>query len=108
MNGALLWFVIAAMALLTFGLRASFLLLHERVTFPLLVRRALRYVPYAVLAALLVPAVLERGDQAFAPEWPRLTAALVGAAIALRTRSVILTLSLGMLTLWVGQWLLWP
>ncbi|MEX2536035.1 MAG: AzlD domain-containing protein [Trueperaceae bacterium] len=106
MSGPQLWLTIAAMALLSYALRVSFLLLHERLGFPPVVRRALRYVPYAVLAALLLPAVFAGGEEAFAIELPRIGAALLGALIALRTGSVILTLSLGMLTLWVGQWFL--
>src|SRR5258707_12133210 len=50
-----LWLVIAGMAALTFGQRASFLLLPDRVETPLLLRRALRYVPAAVLTAIWAP-----------------------------------------------------
>lgn len=101
-----LWLTIAAMALITYALRASFLLLHERLSFPPLVRRALRYVPYAVLAGLLVPAIFRGTEgEAFAPELPRLIAALIGASVAWRTGSVILTLLSGMVSLWLGLWL---
>lgn len=102
----MLWLTILGMALISYALRISFLLLHERFSFPPLVIRALRYVPYAVLAALIVPAVAGSGERAFAPELPRIGAALLGALIAWRTGSVILTLTSGMVGLWVGQWLL--
>jgi branched-subunit amino acid transport protein len=102
-SGWLLWLTIAGMALLTYALRISFLLLHERITFPPLVRRALRYVPYAVLAALVVPAVFGSPQDPFEPRTTRLLAGLIGAAVAWRTRSVILTLALGMSALWLIQ-----
>lgn len=106
MSGPVLWFTILGMALISYALRISFLLLHERLTFPPVVQRALRYVPYAVLAALIVPAVAGGGEQPFSPEFPRLFAAVVGAVIAWRTRSVVLTLALGMGSLWLVQLLL--
>lgn len=103
MSGPVLWLTILGMALISYALRISFLLLHERIGFPPAVRRALRYVPYAVLAALVLPAVAGNGEQAFAPELPRVLAGILGALVAWRTRSVILTLTLGMATLWLGQ-----
>jgi branched-subunit amino acid transport protein len=106
MSGWTLWLTIAGMALISYSLRVSFLLLHERIAFPPLVRRALRYVPYAVLAALLVPAMFGTPQDPFEPRTIRLIAGLAGALVAWQTRSVILTLSLGMATLWLVQWLL--
>ena len=53
-----LWLVIVGMAALTFGQRASFLLLPERIQLPALLRRALRYVPAAVLTAIWAPELL--------------------------------------------------
>jgi branched-subunit amino acid transport protein len=106
MSGAFVWSLIVAMAVVTFALRVTFLLLHERISFPPLVRRALRYVPYAVLAALVVPAVLNPGGAEQAPGVDRILAGLVGAVVAWRTGSVLLTLLVGMAALWLGQlWL---
>ena len=42
-------------AAVTYALRASFLLLPERITLPPAMRRALRYVPAAVLTAIWAP-----------------------------------------------------
>lgn len=105
-NGPVLWLTIAGMAIISYLLRVSFLLLHERIGFPPLLTRALRYVPYAVLAALVVPVVAGSGEKVLAPELPRVLAATAGALIAWRTRSVLLTLTLGMATLWLTQLLL--
>ena len=51
----MLWLTMAGMALVTYALRASFLLLPPGVETPALVRRALRYVPAAVLTAIWAP-----------------------------------------------------
>ena len=50
--------VILGMAAVTFGIRYSFFVLGDRVAFPAWVRRALHYVPVAVLTAIVVPMVL--------------------------------------------------
>jgi branched-subunit amino acid transport protein len=50
--------IILAMAAVTFGVRYSFFVLGDRVAFPGWARRALRYVPVAVLTAIVVPMVL--------------------------------------------------
>lgn len=49
---------ILGMAAVTFGIRWSFFLLGDRVAFPAWIRRALQFVPVAVLTALTVPMVL--------------------------------------------------
>jgi len=66
---------------------------------PSLLRRWLAYVPPAVLAALVVPAVLvPRGHLTVGPHaW----AALAGAAVVWRTRNVSLTILGGMVVFWV-------
>jgi branched-subunit amino acid transport protein len=47
-----LWLTLLGMALVTFALRAAFLLLPPGVELPPLFKRALRYVPAAALTAL--------------------------------------------------------
>ena len=42
----------------TYGIRLSFLVFGHRLTFPAWLERALRYVPAAVLTALVVPMAL--------------------------------------------------
>jgi branched-subunit amino acid transport protein len=50
--------LIAGMTAVTFLVRYGFFALGERVAFPPMVKRALRYVPAAVLTAIVVPMVL--------------------------------------------------
>lgn len=100
MSGAVLWALFAAMGIVTLALRASFLLLPERTTLPPLVRRALAYVPPAVLAAIVTPALFAPGEVTLGFVDARLPAALVAILVAWRTRSVLATLTTGMGVLW--------
>ena len=80
----------------TFLMRASFLLAaHKLADVPEGVRRVLRQIPPAALAALVVPAFL-RPDGALDPWQPELAAGLLAALVCWRTRSVAATLVVGM------------
>ena len=101
------WIVIVVVGLLNYLSRLSFIALFARVEMPPLVARALRFVPAAMLMAIVVPAVVfsTPGVLAFSYTNPKVVAALVAAAVAWRTRNAVATMTLGMLTLWVAQWL---
>jgi len=101
-----LWITIAGMALITFALRGSFLLAADHVRLRPRFQRALTYVPPAVLAAIVAPALAQPSGTSLGVFDVRLLAAAVAAAVAWRTRSIIATFALGMLTLWGMTWLL--
>ena len=101
-----LWLLIAGMALLTFLLRSSFLLAAGSLKLPPLLRRSLTYVPPAVLAAIVVPALAQPSGTALGPVDVRLAAGAVAAVVAWRTHSIVATFSVGMLVLWGATWLL--
>ena len=102
------WIVIIAVGALNFLSRLSFIALFARVDMPPSVERALRYVPAAMLAAIVVPAVVfvAPGAPALMHANPKLVAALVAGAVAWRTRSTVATIGIGMPTLWLARWLL--
>jgi len=94
------WLAVLGMALVTYALRASFLLLPENAQLPSLARRALRYVPAAVLTAIWVPELLLRdGALALSLGNARLLAGAVAIAAAWRFRLTYLTIGAGMLAL---------
>jgi branched-subunit amino acid transport protein len=100
------WWLIAGMAAITLLLRASFIVL-PRIRLPAIVERALAYVPAAVLAGIVAPAIVTLSpDTPALEQLPRWIAAAVGIAIALRTRLMIAVLLGGMATLWAVQALL--
>ena len=58
-----LWLAILGMVVVTYGIRLSFLVFGHKLAFPPALQRALRYVPAAVLTALIVPmALAPQGD----------------------------------------------
>ena len=93
-----LWLVLAGMALVTFALRSAFLLLPPGVEMPALFRRALRYVPAAVLTAIWAPEVLVQNEQ--------LPAGAVAIAVAWRWRTTFATIIAGLLALHLFAWLI--
>jgi len=94
------WLTVIGMALVTYALRASFLLLPPHVETPALLRRALRYVPAAVLTAIWAPEV------ALSPGFEQLAAAAVAIAVAWRSRRTFATIVAGLAALHLFHWLL--
>ena len=93
--------------LVTFGIRLSFIALLGKVELPPALSRALRFVPPAVLSAIILPEMLVRdGAVDLRPGNARLLAGLVAALVAWRTRNVLLTIAVGMAALWTAQALL--
>ena len=104
MSTLALWLTIAGAGAVTFALRLSFITLLGWVEIPPLLGRALRFVPAAVLTAVVIPLLFyEDGALAVSLGNERLLAGLVAALIAWRSRSVPLTLGGGMATLWALQ-----
>lgn len=99
-----LWLVVIGMGLVTVAIRLSMILLSGRVKIPAIVQQGLKYVPPAVLSAIIVPEMLRPGgvlDVSFSND--RLLAGLVAMLVAWRTKNVLLTIGLGMVVLWVLQ-----
>ena len=104
MSDATLWLTILGAGLGTWLLRLSFIELWQWMSVPPLLNRALRYVPPAVLAALVVPALVRSGGVIdLSPDNLRLVAGIVAAAVAWFSRNVLLTLATGMGMLWFLQ-----
>jgi branched-subunit amino acid transport protein len=103
-----LWSVIVAVGLLNFLSRLSFIALFARRRMPSWLARTLKYVPAAMLTALIVPMILTPGPAAPATLHmnPRVLAAVVAGGVAWLTRSTLKTLLVGMAALWLLQWAL--
>ena len=101
------WAVILVVGALNFLARLSFIAVFARFEVPPVVARALRFVPAAMLTAVVVPAVVfaAPGTLAFTYTNPRVVAAAIAAIVAWRTRNAVATMGIGMLTLWLAQWL---
>jgi branched-subunit amino acid transport protein len=103
----MLWITILGMGAITLMLRASFILLPERVRLPGLLRRALPFVPAAVLTAVWAPELaLQKGVLQLSLYNERLAAGLLAIAVAWRWRLTFATIACGLLALHLFDWLL--
>lgn len=95
------WTAIAVIGVGTYLIRLSFLYLFEYLeTVPDGLERALRFVPAAVLAALVLPAVvLVDGTPTVSLDNHRLIAAGLAAAVAWRTENILATIAVGLAAL---------
>ena len=96
------WGIFLLCGLATFAIRFSFIFALGRVKVPPLLHRALRYVPPAVLSAIIVPEVLMsdgRLDLAFSNH--RMLAAGVAVAVAASSKKILPTIAAGMAALFV-------
>jgi branched-subunit amino acid transport protein len=99
-----LWTVIVAVGALNYLSRLSFIALFARRTMPPLLARALKYVPAAMLTALILPMVIDWHGTPADLATPRVAATLIATAVAFTTRSTLATLGSGMGALWLLQW----
>ena len=101
---AVVWAIIAAMGVGTFALRFSFLGLSGYVEgVPPWLEQALGYVPAAVIAAIVFPAlVVVDGSVTVAGNY-RLLAGAFAAAVAWRTEDILATIVAGVGALLVIQ-----
>jgi branched-subunit amino acid transport protein len=97
---------IVGMGLITYAIRLSLFLLPEGITLPPRLLQALRYVPAAVLSAIIFPEMfIDEGSLNISLGNVRLIAGLAAGLVAWRTRNVILTVIVGMGLLWILQFL---
>lgn len=101
-----IWVIMLAGGLLTFATRLSFIFVFSHARIPDWLLRGLRYVPTAVLAALITPEIFLPGghfDLSF--HNTRLLAGMAAALVAWRTRNAMLTILVGMAALFLLQWI---
>jgi branched-subunit amino acid transport protein len=101
-----IWWVMVIGGLLTFGIRLSFIAIEGKFEPPKLVRRALRFIPPAVLSAIILPElVLHTGKMDISAGNLRLMAGLIAMVIAWRTKNALITIIAGMCLLLVFKYI---
>ncbi len=99
------WLVMIFVGALTFATRLSFIVILDRWQPPDIVRRALRFVPVAVLTAIFVPElVMPMGEIDISLSNARLFAGLIAMFVAWKTKNIVLTIIAGMGILLMLQW----
>lgn len=95
-----IWLVFIFGGLLTYATRISFILLFDYIETPTWLRRALKFVPPAVLMALIFPELLlHKGALDISLGNLRLIAGSAAILVAWRTRNIWLTILIGMITI---------
>ncbi|MDY0093569.1 MAG: AzlD domain-containing protein [Candidatus Vecturithrix sp.] len=98
------WIIVLALTLGNYVFRLSFIAIFGQKTIPPLLERLLRFVPIAVLPALIVPAiVVQKGILSIGFDNPRLLAGFAAAFVAWKTENMLATLGTGMGILWLLQ-----
>jgi branched-subunit amino acid transport protein len=96
------WLTIIGMGLITYAIRLSPILLLERFELSPAVRQALKFVPVAVLSAIILPElVLPGGEVGLSLANGRLWAGIAAILVAWRTKNVLWTIAVGMIVLWL-------
>ena len=99
-----LWVTIFLGGAITYCIRLSFILLFSRLVIPAWLKEALRYIPPAVLAAIIFSEIIMyQGHIVINLGNARLIAGLVAVLVAWRTKNAILTIIIGMAVLWILQ-----
>ncbi len=92
-----IWLVMILSGLITYGIRLSFIQLFGKIEVPIWLGRALRFVPPAVLSAIIFPEILMPGGTLdISSSNLRLFAGALAAFVAWRTKNVLLTILVGM------------
>ena len=103
-----LWAVILVVGALNYLSRLSFIAFFSRRTMPPLLARALRYVPAAMLTALVLPMIVDVTPQGLIPHMPKVIAAVIATAVAWFKLGTLWTLGVGMAAVWILQYVLIP
>jgi len=102
--GVALGLLIVGMGVVTYAIRLSLILLLGRLKVPPLVQRALRFVPPAVLSALIFPELLLPGGTLMLSLGNvRLLAGVLAGLVAWQSKNVLLAIAVGMVVLWLLQ-----
>jgi len=101
-----IWLVMLIGGLITFGMRFSLIYLFGKFEIPETMRRALHYVPPAVLSAIIFPELLYRNN-VFDPSLSntRLLAGIIAILVAWFSKNTLITILVGMATLLILQFL---
>ncbi len=99
------WIAITLAGIATFASRLSFIAFGNKIGLPDVVESALKFVAPAAFAAISVPIVLgSDGITNFTADIPRIIAATLASLVVWKSKSLPLSLIVGMGTLWLLLW----
>jgi branched-subunit amino acid transport protein len=101
-----IWLVMILGGLITFAIRFVLIYLFGRFEVPETMRRALHYVPPAVLSAIVFPELFIRDVFNLSLDNHRLLAGLLAIFVAWLSRNILITILAGMVALFLLQFFL--
>lgn len=104
------FYLLIGMFAVTFGVRYPVLAIVSKIQLSEIIIQALKYVPPAVLMAIIAPAILIPAGNGIELNFYNapLIASIIAALVAWRTKNLLVTIITGMGILWVLRWLLSP
>lgn len=101
-----IWLIMLLGGLITFGIRFSLIYLFGRLHIPETMRKALHYVPPAVLSAIIFPELfLSDGRLNLSLDNYRLFAGVFAVMVAWFSKNTLVTIIAGMIALFLLQYL---
>jgi branched-subunit amino acid transport protein len=99
-----IWLIMVIGGLITFGMRFSLIFLFGKFQIPETMRRALHYVPPAVLSAIVFPELIYRSNQIdISLGNTRLIAGIIAILVAWYSKNTLITILAGMIALLLLQ-----
>jgi branched-subunit amino acid transport protein len=97
-----IWLVLLIGGLITFTMRFSLIYLFGKFEIPEAIKKALHYVPPAVLSAIIFPELfIQNGQLNFDLSNVRLLAGIIAIVVAWFSRNTLITILVGMLALFL-------
>ena len=97
----MIWLVMFLTGLINFIFRISMFSGFRNIHLPPSVHRYVSYVPISVLSAIIASSLITHNGHEISYEVGKLVAALIAVACALLTKSVSVTLIVGLITVWI-------
>ena len=102
----MLWAAVLGMFVVTYVVRASFIVFGQKLRFPPSVVQALSHVPVAVLTAIVVPeAIAPGGHVNLSFSNPYLVGTLVAALVAWKSRNTLAAVLVSFVVFGAMRWL---
>ena len=101
-------YLITGMVLVTFSVRYFLFVAAGQFEFPEIVSRALRFVPPAVLSAIIFPAILAPTNNELNLHFnnPYLFGGFIAAIVAWKSKNLLITIVIGMCGFLIWKWVL--
>ena len=97
----MIWLVMILTGLINFIFRISMFSGFRNIHLPPSFHRYFSYVPISVLSAIIASSLVTHNGHEISYDTGKLIAALIAVACALLTKSVSVTLTVGLITVWI-------